>query len=201
MGNSRERGMVRTLGAVFSGAAMVVVVGVVLGVLLVAISGLWAPLFAVPSGSMSPNLQVGDVVVVMEEGRFVPEPAYEDTGVVTYRRGRTVGYSTFNRPGDVIVFHPNGDDRVSLIHRAMFYVNESENWYETGRRVDERAVGRAENCAELTNCPAPHAGFITKGDSLVRYDQVDNLTTPVRPEWVTGTGELRIPWLGFVRFL
>ncbi|GKZ13081.1 Signal peptidase I-like protein [Haladaptatus sp. T7] len=37
---------------------------------------------------------------------------------------------------------------------------------------DEAYVGGADDCEELPNCPAPHAGFITKGDHNGEYDQV-----------------------------
>jgi signal peptidase len=179
-------------------------VGAVLliGLVLFAVSGLWPPMVAVESGSMEPNLHRGDLVFVMEEHRFSPQAAYADTGVVTHRTGNETGYTSFGRSGDVIVYKKNGRTRgTPIIHRAMFWVNESENWYD---KADPDAIGGAENCRELPNCPAPHAGFVTKGDnpaSNQRYDQVTQLSGPVRPEWIVGTAELRIPYLGYVRLL
>lgn len=196
-----ERAILRSIGAMVWGFVVVLLLGVVAGVALFAISGLWPPFVAVPSASMSPNMQVGDLVVVVDDDRYVPESAHGETGVVTYQRGQNVGYTKFGRPGDVIVYHPDGTDRVKLIHRAMFHVNESENWYAKGRRVNRRAVGNADNCGQLSNCPAPNAGFITKGDNVDHYDQADNLSAPVRPKWVHGTAAYRVPWLGYVRFL
>jgi signal peptidase len=84
----------------------------------------------------------------------------------------------------------------------MFYVNESENWYDKAVEVDPEAVGSAGSCAAMENCPAPNAGFITKGDNERtnrRYDQVSGLSDPVEPAWVVGTAEFRIPWLGNIR--
>ena len=75
---------------------------------------------------------------------------------------------------------------------------DGENWYD---RADP-AVVDAENCDELRNCPAPHAGFITKGDNEATndyYDQARGLSSPVKPAWVRGTAEYRIPYLGWVR--
>jgi signal peptidase len=139
----------------------------------------------------------------MEEHRLAGGAAYADTGVVTYRSGQGAGYSKFNEPGDVIVFQPNGNDvQTPIIHRVMFHVNESEDWYEKAVAVDPRAVGSAENCGQLNQCPAPHAGFITKGDNErtnVQYDQVSGLSAPVKPAWVIGTAEFRIPLLGNIR--
>ena len=175
---------------------IVVLVGSVLAImgLLAAVSGVWPPLVAIESGSMEPNIDTGDMVFVMGEERFAGPNARD--GVVTARRGGA--YERFDRAGDVIVFAPDGNpDRTPIIHRAMFYVEAGENWYG---RADPDAVGSADNCRELANCPAPHAGFVTKGDAVRTYDQVEPTTsTVVRPEWVVGTAELRIPELGWLR--
>lgn len=172
------------------------------GLLLFAISGLWPPMVAVESSSMHPNLQKGDLVFVMEEHRFAPRAAHGQTGIVTHRTGQQTGYTKFGRPGDVIVYRKNGQTvGTPIIHRAMFWVNESENWYE---KADPSAIGSVENCQQLRNCPAPHAGFVTKGDNNgtnAQYDQVTGLSSPVRPAWVVGTAEVRIPLLGYVRLL
>jgi len=173
----------------------------VVGAYLYAVSGVWPPMVAVESRSMTPNMQVNDLVFVMEADRFAGPGAHGDTGVVTARTGQEVGYRSFGGPGDVIVYQRDGDPRqVPIIHRAMFWVEAGENWYD---RADPAYI-TAEECGEtpnegLRNCPAPHAGFITKGDSNGRYDQVTSLSRPVRPEWVVGTAEVRVPGLGWIR--
>jgi signal peptidase len=173
----------------------------VIGAYLFAVSGVWPPLVAVESTSMVPNMQVNDLVFVMEPDRFPGEGAHEGTGVVTARTGQHVEYRKFGGYGDVIVYAPGGNGRrVPIIHRAMFWVNTSENWYD---EADPNSMGASE-CGDspdegLPNCPAPHAGFITKGDNNGRYDQVSGLSGPVRPSWVVGTAELRIPGLGWIR--
>lgn len=174
---------------------------VVIGLVLFAVSGLWPPLVAIESESMTPHMQKGDLVFVMEEHRFAGGAAQDGTGVVTYRSGAAAGYTQFDEPGDVIVYQPDGDSQATpIIHRARFWVNESENWYE---KANESYLGTAENCEELANCPAPHAGFVTKGDANDAYDQIstglDPISGPVEPSWVVGTAELRIPWLGKIR--
>jgi signal peptidase len=178
----------------------------IVGAYLFAVSGVWPPLVAVESESMVPNMEVNDLVFVMEEERFAPEEAHGDTGVVAAQEAD--GYRQFGGSGDVIVFAPNGNDRrTPIIHRAMFYVEEGENWYD---RADERYVGGATSCngtnepgePGLANCPAPHAGFITKGDNNGLYDQAGPggaSTGPVKPAWIIGTAEFRIPGLGWVR--
>nr|WP_238392109.1 S26 family signal peptidase [Halorussus amylolyticus] len=177
-----------------SSAAIVLAIGL----LLFAISGVWPPMVAIESGSMEPQMYKGDLVFVMDENRLVPDAAQGDTGIVTHTAGASAGYSKFNNPGDVIIYEPYGDDRrVPIIHRAMFWVEEGENWYD---EADQDHL-RADNCSELSKCPAPNSGFITKGDNNQYYDQSDRMgiSDPVRPEWVRGTAEIRVPWLGWVR--
>lgn len=166
------------------------------GLLLFAVSGVWPPLVAVESSSMEPNMYPGDLVFAMDEGRFVPAEAHADTGIVTYVDGERTGYATFNDHGDVIIFRPYGSDRrTPVIHRARFHVESGEDWYD---RADESYIS-ADSCDELANCPAPHAGFITKGDNNQYYDQARGISDPVKPDWIRGTAEFRLPWLGCIR--
>jgi len=179
-------------------ASSALAVGMV-GLLLFSVSGVWPPLVAVESGSMQPNMEKGDLVFVMEEHRLSPEFATNDTGVVTVADAREHDYRKFGGDGDVVVFEPDGNAReVPVIHRAHFWVDDGENWYD---RADQSIVD-AESCEELRNCPAPHAGFITKGDNNVTngyYDQGIGISGPVKPAWVRGTAEYRVPFLGWVR--
>ncbi|MCD2203219.1 S26 family signal peptidase [Halobacterium sp. KA-6] len=169
------------------------------GLLLFAVSGVWPPLVAVESGSMQPNMEKGDLVFVMEEQRFAPEYATGDTGVVTHQDAVGHDYQQFGGLGDVIVYKPYGNARETpVIHRAHFWVDDGENWYSKANPdyVD------ANSCDELRNCPAPHAGFVTKGDNSVTndyYDQARGISSPVKPAWVKGTAEYRLPYLGWVR--
>ncbi|MEF8840339.1 MAG: S26 family signal peptidase [Haloarculaceae archaeon] len=194
-----DQGVVAYVREVLSSVLAVLLVGLV----LFGVSGLWPPMVAIESPSMNPHMKTGDLVFVMEEHRFPGGAAYADTGVVTHRTGERTGYRKFGMGGDVIVYEPDGNGWTTpIIHRAMFYVNASEDWYEKAVEVDPEAVGNAEDCGALENCPAPHAGFITKGDNERtnrRYDQVSGLSDPVKPAWVVGTAEFRIPWLGNIR--
>ncbi|WP_226039863.1 S26 family signal peptidase [Natrinema sp. DC36] len=176
----------------------VAVVGVV-ALLLFGVSGIWPPLVAVESGSMQPNMHTGDLIFVVEEGRFSGDAAVEGTGVVTRRSAQGTGYDKFGNPGDVIVFRPNGDpSQTPVIHRAHFWVDDDEHWVES--KASEEIVGDA-TCEEVPNCPAPHAGFVTKGDHNDGYDQIGGGANSgiVKPEWITGKAQYRIPWLGWVR--
>ncbi|MBZ6495175.1 S26 family signal peptidase [Natrinema longum] len=179
---------------VLSSVAIVAVVGL----LLFAVSGIWPPLVAVESPSMTPNMQEGDLIFVVDDDRFGNDAAVEDTGVVTLENGRETGYEKFGKPGDVIIYQPNGDPtQTPVIHRAHFWVEEDENWVET--KADEDVIGDA-TCAEVDTCRPDHAGFVTKGDANSGYDQYGNgISDVVKPEWVTGKAMFRIPWLGHIR--
>ena len=166
------------------------------GLLLFAMSGVWPPMVAVESGSMDPNMQKGDLIFVTEPGRFAPDAARGDTGVVSHQTGEEVGYRTFNNYGTVIVYDHAGNVGPPIIHRARFWVEEGENWYDEANKA---WVQGAENCGQMDNCPAPHSGFITKGDNNAYYDQTNNISPPVKAEWIVGTARVRIPYLGWVR--
>jgi signal peptidase len=195
-------GPVRQLLTAESGGLLVlretaVSVGAVVGVglLLFAISGVWPPMVAVESGSMEPHMQKGDLVFMTEPGRFAADAAHEETGVVTRETGRTGDHWKFGAPGSVIVYDNPGSAGPPVIHRAQFWVEEGENWYD---RADPEYVA-ASGCAEMRNCPAPNDGFVTKGDANGRYDQVNGISGPVRAEWVVGIARVRVPYLGWVR--
>ena len=191
----------RVLQYAFDIVSSVVIVGLI-GALLFATSGVWPPLVAIESPSMEPHIDTGDLVFVMDENRFAGPGAIEGSGVVPARAGEETGYRTFEGYGDVIIYEPNGNSEATpIIHRAMLWVEAGEDWYD---RADPTGVGGADNCDELANCPAPHAGFITKGDNTVsnrRYDQAMGISEPVKPEWVIGTAEYGVPGLGQVRLL
>lgn len=174
-----------------------VAIVLVIGLLLFGISGVWPPMVAVESGSMEPNMEVGDLVFVTEPGRLAPDAATNDIGVVTYEEGRSADYRTFGSYGSVVIYRPPGRTASPIIHRAMFHVEEGENWYD---RADDE-YHNAAGCAELRHCPAPHSGFITLGDNNGAYDQANGLAAPVRAEWVTGVARVRVPYLGYVRLI
>ena len=179
--------------------AVSVFVVLVIGALLFAASGVWPPMVAVESGSMEPHLQRGDLVFVMEEHRLAPEYAVNGTGIVPKSVAENRDHQRFGGYGDVIVYRPFGSDTATpVIHRAHFWVEEGENWYD---RAEPQYV-QAESCEALRFCPAPYDGFITKGDNDASnnyYDQARGISTPVKPEWIRGTAKVRVPWLGWVR--
>jgi signal peptidase len=170
-----------------------------IGAYLFSISGVWPPMVAIESGSMEPNMNVNDLVFVMESERFQPAEATADTGVVTARTGAETGYEQFGKSGDIIVFEPNGSSsKTPIIHRAMFWVEKGEDWVAM---ANESYLGGVSSCDQIQSCPASHDGFITKGDRNGQYDQAGfgQSNKPVKPEWIVGTAEVRIPELGWLR--
>jgi len=170
-----------------------VVVCVVVGTATV-VAGVWPPLVTVESGSMTPTLAVGDVVLVTAPGRFAADAAGPD-GVVTRKRATETGHRAFGTPGSVVVFDPPGRSGPPVVHRAQFRVEAGENWYDSANT----SALAADNCAELRYCPAPHAGLITRGDANRRSDQAVGRAPPVRPSWVEGITRARVPYLGCLR--
>lgn len=142
--------------------------------------GLWSPMVAVESGSMIPHIQIGDIIFVESTDR---------TNVTTYEAGKQNGYISFSEYGDVILYRPYGKERATpIIHRAMYYVEKGEPMWADGP-------------------PAPHAGYITKGDNPRTnplYDQQGSISAyqPVKKEWVIGVARFyRVPLVGYVSLL
>ncbi len=175
--------------------------GVLLATLTVTIlfsyTGVWPPLTAVTSGSMEPNINENDLIILNDPDTPEEDGSIKDTGIVPYQSGEITNYEQFNKPGDVIIFSADGDGD-AIIHRAHFYVEEGEDWYHRG---DSAYMGQASNCEELSNCPAPNDGFITKGDNNPLYDQVGHtpLSKPVHPEWVQSEAQSNWAYLGHIR--
>ncbi len=171
------------------------VLAAVVAVAVVVTSGVWPPLLAVESGSMEPNIGTGDLVVVTAPGHGTVSAA-SDPGVVTVRAAD--GYRRFGAPGDVIVFDPPRPGP-PIIHRAHFRVERGENWYE--RANESYLPPGVDGCDELRNCPAPHGGYVTKGDANGYYDQAVEISPPVRSGWIVAKAAVRIPELGWVRMI
>lgn len=160
-------------------ATVVAVVGAFL-ILSQIFFGMWTPMVVIESGSMRPNMEVGDIVFIKNVSRAEP---------VTWEASAANGsnYAKFNNPGDVILYRPYGNKHVTpIIHRAMYYVEAGEPMWDGGPA-------------------APHAGYITKGDNSLTNPVFDQQSTicsvPVKDEWVIGTARFGIPYIGKLRLL
>lgn len=159
-----------------------------------AFTGMPAPFFSVSSGSMEPNLERGDLVVSVSPEKTDSPNQFRDTHITTAEQAGE--YTSINQKGHVILYDPSNYDQI-FIHRAMFWVEEGENWYD---KADSEYI-TAENCDELLNCPAPNSGFITKGDANNRYDQAAEISAPVPPEDIHSVAWFHVPYLGYIRLV
>ncbi|MGM0590494.1 MAG: S26 family signal peptidase [Halobacteriota archaeon] len=175
--------------------ALVVAAGtLVLAFVFFGATGVWPPMVAVESGSMEPHLERGDLVVLTDTGRLAP-PVADGGGVVT--AASTDEYRRLGATGDVLVFTPPERTGSPIIHRARFRVDAGENWYD---RADAAFLPRdVDGCPELRYCPAPHAGYVTKGDDNSVYDQAVGRAPPVKRSWIRGKAQVAVPWLGEIR--
>jgi len=154
---------------------VLIIVGV-LASIIYSYSGTFTPFVAVESGSMEPNINVGDIVFIQKS-----------TDIVTYQEGKSMNHTTFGNYGDVIVYKPDGDNnRTPIIHRAMYWVNVG---------------GPLPNGQKATQ-----SGYITKGDHNVDYDQPmlfggAPIVLPVKPEWIVGKAKFRVPYIGNIRLI
>ena len=109
------------------------VVGVVgcIALLLFLICGTWPAVVTIESGSMIPNMNIGDLVVVVQKDRFGDLQTWDD--------GKKSGYKKFGDYGDVIIYRPNGvtdmwasvgllplSKQHPIIHRAMTWTDAGE---------------------------------------------------------------------------
>ncbi len=159
------------------------VVAVVGGIalLLYLFAGTWPAVVTIESESMVPNMNVGDLVLVVDEDRF--------GGLTTWAEGQQTGHSSFGNYGDVIVYRPNGADSVHpIIHRAMTHVDTAA--------VEESGLGEYYT--------DPHGGYITKGDNNPYTDQPNlrisgiGVIEPVKKEWIVGKALFAVPLIGYL---
>lgn len=174
--------MTRSLAGLLTPAAAVILVTLV----VVGIVGAWPPFVAVETGSMAPEVERGDLVVVTSTDRFPWGGLVggDDAGAPT-RLGGT---------GDVAVFtHPETEDR-PILHRIAFSVSEGEDWTE---RADSAMLDGT--CRELSTCPAPYDGYVTYGDANGEYDQSAGIAPIVREDWIHAKALFSVPHLGWFR--
>ena len=123
--------------------------------------------FAMQSGSMEPNMHVRDLILIQSPQR---------TNIITCEDGKIRDYKSFGDYGDIIAYQPNGiSSKTPILHRAMYWVEKGE----------EMPDGK----------PAPHEGYITKGDNNAVSDLALGVN-PVKTEWIIGVAKVRIPYLG-----
>ena len=162
------------------------VAGVVgtIALLLFLVCGTWPAVVTIESGSMIPNMNIGDLVVVVQKDRYGE--------FMTWETGKQANITKFNGYGDVIIYKPNGMTTVHpIIHRAVAYATTATPLTEI-RGVPLRS-----------NYTVAHDGYITWGDNNPIPDQFasyEGIGTPepVRDEWIVGKALFTVPLVGYL---
>lgn len=162
------------------------VVGVVgtIALALFLICGTWPAVVTIESGSMIPNMNIGDLVVVVQQDRY--------GDLMTWEEGKAANVSKFNSYGDVIIYKPNGMSSVHpIIHRAMVYATNTTPLTEI--RGNQLKM----------NYTVAHDGYITWGDNNPAPDQFVSYKgigtpEPVKDEWIVGKALFTVPLVGYL---
>jgi len=174
-------------------ASVLVTVGIIVAILFLG-CGTWPAIVTIESESMVPHMDVGDLVLVVAKDRLGP--------LQSMAQGEVSGYQKFSMPGDVIIYHPNGNtDLHPIIHRALY-------WTEAGlTNITYREMNKATGQIETKLYVAPHAGYITKGDNNPVIDQTGfgnnyrgtgSSIQPVKEEWIVGKAVYSVPYIGYL---
>lgn len=203
--------------------SVLITVGCIVAVLYL-VCGTWPAIVTIESESMVPNMNVGDLVLVMAPDRLGPLQSMDV--------GNKSGYEKFNKFGDVIIYRPNGivnyprnvlepaapENFISnlswdirtligwnqvhpIIHRALYWIEEGPT------DIYYRTYNRSSGISGVKQYIAPHSGYITKGDNNPTIDQTgfgDNYRglgssiQPVKPEWIVGKAVFAVPLIGIL---
>jgi signal peptidase len=162
------------------------VAGVVgtIALILFLVCGTWPAVVTIESGSMVPNMNIGDLVVVVQKDRFGE--------LMTWEEGKQANITRFNGYGDVIIYRPNGLTSVDpIIHRVMVYATN------TTPLMEIRGEQLKQNYTVATD------GYITWGDANPIPDQFATypgigVPEPVKDEWIVGKALFTIPLVGYL---
>jgi signal peptidase len=126
--------------------------------------GLWTPMVAVESGSMVPNLNIGDIILVQGASR---------TTVIAWDEAEKINYTAFNHPGDVILYRPYGKESMNLLDQFKAVIGISPG-QEKATPIIHRALSYVKTGEPMwkDGPAAPFSGYITKGDHNDVIDQM-----------------------------
>ncbi len=162
------------------------VAGVVgaIALILYLLCGTWPAVVTIESGSMTPNMNIGDLVVVVQKDRYGEFMTWEDA--------KKANVTKFNGYGDVVIYKPNGMSSVHpIIHRAMVYA------------TTDTPITEIRGTQLRMNYTAPNDGYITWGDNNPAPDQFVSYQgigtpEPVKDEWIVGKALFTVPLVGYL---
>jgi signal peptidase len=173
--------------------SVLVTVGIIVAILFL-VCGTWPAIVTIESESMVPNMNVGDLVLVMAADRLSP--------LQSMAEGNGTGYEKFGMKGDVIIFRPNGNTELHpIIHRALFWVDAGPT------NISYREYDRTTGSYVTRQYIAPNAGYITKGDNNPVIDQtgfgnnyrgLGSPILPIKEEWLVGKAIYSVPYVGYL---
>jgi signal peptidase len=146
---------------------------IVLGIVVLSLGvsiGLSIGLYQVTSGSMSPQINEGETVLVFHSAHDI----------------------FIDETGSIIVFKDTletGSEKY-ILHRTVYYAEEGENWVDD---VPQEYLV-STSCEIESYCPAPTSGYITKGDANNYYDQSGNISPPVQKDDIIGFHVRTFEW-------
>jgi signal peptidase len=156
-----------------------------IALLLLLICGTWPAVVTIESGSMIPNMNIGDLVVVVEKDRFGPLQTWDD--------GKASGYRKFGDYGDVIIYRPNGvtdfwasvgllplSKQHPIIHRAM-------TWTEAGDPVPSYL-----NIYRGAVTPAVYLPLTVSGKTADGFDLLTTSTSKPSANYTPGTRDITV---------
>lgn len=175
-----------------------VVGGIALGLYLVC--GAWPAIVTIESESMVPNMNIGDLVVVVAPDRFGTLQSWQE--------GKNTSYMKYGDYGDVIIYQPNGASAgfpIPLLSRGVHPIIHRAIQY-TGPGPVGEIKGKAFVDKNGQEYIAPHEGYITWGDNNPVPDQLAWYTDyrglgplePVKKEWIVGKALFAIPLVGLI---
>ena len=173
-------------------------------------------LVSVNSSSMTPNLNIGDLVIIENATK---------SNIITSDEAELTGYKAFNLPGDVILYHRYGQENDNpLISRAMRYVETGDSMWEGGpaapfsgyitkgdhNEVIDQMAGQIFGTANMTYIDAHRDElmdvgrdvYLDKNMGFIIYNTTNgtfvgegiSFLTPVKEEWVIGIAKAKIPY-------
>lgn len=196
-----------------------IVIAIILVLILLtalwAYTGQWfgAPMVAIESGSMEHQnepygrfgtINAGDMVLLVKVNKQsdIETRGSNLFGNKAEKNRENIFYGDY---GDVIIYHPYGDDnRDQIIHRAICWIEYNPDGTYT---IEEYGLYNQPSVnidkLGLVNYQPSHSGFITKGDNNEIVDQrsYDLCLEPIKVEWVSGKGRGEIPWIGTINLL